>query len=131
MTLALGLLLLAGWPQQSSPPISRGPVIESQLEIPDEIAPAITFYMRCLLASRGIPIGPPGGTHETPVVPVGADCSQQRSEAARRADAMLIARHRSDHDERHSLIERTLTSVETFVASIRAPTPPIEAAGNR
>jgi hypothetical protein len=99
-------------------------VARASVEIPDEIAPAIVPYVRCLMASRGVPIrGPGGGAEEAPAAERGADCTPVRREAARRADAMLVAQRRGTREERAALIERTLAGVESFADASALPTP--------
>ena len=95
--------------------------VVANVTIPDEIAPAIIPYVRCLMASQGIPIRRPGGAAEPPAAAVDANCTPVRQEAARRADAMLVAQHRGRPDERTALIERTLTGVEDFAGASAAP----------
>lgn len=126
----MGLLVLAAV-QAASPPAAMPPVVERavpevRLDIPDEIAPAIVPYMRCLAASRGVPIRAPGhGAVEPPTAAVGADCTPVRAAAARNAETMLAAQHRGTREERAALIERTLAGVDGF-ANMSASAPPSE-----
>jgi hypothetical protein len=123
----IGLLFLAAVQAAAAPPVMERAVPMERLEIPDEIAPAVVPYMRCLLASRGMTIRAPGhGAIQAPTAAVGTDCTPVRATAARNADTMLAAQHRGNPAERTALIERTLASMDRFVDATGGPQSPSE-----
>ena len=107
-------------------PVATTDVPMARLNIPNEIAPAVVPYVGCVLASRGIEVrgSPDGADPRRPSAAIGADCTPQRAEAARRADEMLRSQHRGDRDQRRALIERALADVDAFAAGSAAPAPP-------
>ena len=64
----IGLLFFVAVQASPTPPVMERAVPIASLAIPDEIAPAIVPYIRCLMASRGVPDpGAPGhGAVEPP-----------------------------------------------------------------
>jgi len=117
--------LLAVAAQTGTPPapdvlIERVPL--GTLNIPDEIASAILPYFDCEMASRGVPLGPPGAQTLPPPGRLGADCSEIRARAALRAEAMLRDQRRGTAVERRAFVERVLVNVHSFVA-VAGPPP--------
>lgn len=104
------------------PTISTLPM--GRLDIPDEIAPAVVPYLRCLIASAGVPvytagreslIAPPQGVEK------GSNCETFRTKARRDAHILLRRQGGRDKQQRQVMIEATLTSIDDFQ---RASTPP-------
>lgn len=127
----IGLLLFVTAQATSAPPVMERAVPMERLEIPDEIAPAVVPYMRCLMGSRGVPEGRPGtAAARAPSAAPGTDCTPVRAAAARNAEAMLAAQHRGTPQERTALIERTLGSIDGFATHFAPPASPSEGKPN-
>ena len=116
----IGLLFFAAAQATSAPPVMERAVPMARLDIPDEIAPAVVPYMRCLMGSRGVPEGRPGAARAPSVAP-GTDCAPVRATAARNAEAMLAAQHRGNPQERAAMIERALAGIDGFAAGFTPP----------
>jgi hypothetical protein len=124
-SVAISLVLASAQPGQPKPIVPEDgaqprtilrAVPMGTLDIPDEIAPAVVPYMRCLDASRGMEVRSQGRVLAPPPgISLGSDCSEHRARAARLADEMLRARHRGRRSERRAFIERTLASIDRFV----------------
>jgi hypothetical protein len=102
----------------------RREVPTARLVIPDEIAPAVVPYMRCLDGSLGLQVRSQGRVLPPPHgIALGSDCSGRRAIAARQADEMLRAQHRGGRSQRRAFIERTLASMDDFVGARAHPLP--------
>jgi hypothetical protein len=102
----------------------RRAVPTARLVIPDEIAPAVVPYMRCLDASLGMEVRNQGRVLAPPPgIALGSDCSRYRAIAAGQADDMLRAQHRGRRSERRAFIERTLAGIDAFVGTPAHPRP--------
>lgn len=86
----------------------------ARLTIPDEIAPAVVPYLECLIASKGSALHDSKGNVVTAAVPVGADCSSQRTSAVRNADLMLEQQGHTSGKERDVFIGKVLASIDAF-----------------
>ena len=117
------LLMLAAQPAAAAPETAPPPdsvrvaVVDGRLDIPDEIAAAVVPYMRCLIASSGVPvytegrkalIPPPAGIGK------GSDCSAHRSKAARDADYLLKQAGKGPRSKRALYIDKVLASIDAF-----------------
>ena len=114
--------------QQAAP--ARQPITTFTVEVPlgrtdmmDAIAPAILPYLRCRLASGGVPVFD-GRTNARIAAPQGvgggSDCSAVRATAAREADRMLRTQGTKDAAARRALIEKTLADIDRAAASAPA-----------
>jgi hypothetical protein len=97
-------------------------VPQNSLDIPDEIAPAIVPYFRCLLASAGQTeksggrvVPPPKG------IAKGSDCAAFRKQAARNADRMLRVQGGRSSAERKAFIEKALQEMDAVPLGPPAP----------
>lgn len=127
IALAALLAAQASAPSAPPPPVLRREQAMARLVIPDQIAPAILPYLRCRLDSIGQPVySGTGGPRVQSSVPVGADCSSARTEAARRAEQMLVEQRRGDAAERRAFIERALVDVDTFVSNAQPAMAPAQ-----
>jgi len=86
--------------------------VEQNLNIPDEIAPAMIVYVNCRVSSKGVPIRNERGETLDPVVAAGGDCTAHRKQAADRANSMLRQYTDLPRKERRELIEKTLNSID-------------------
>ena len=94
----------------------------ARLDIPDELAPAIVPYMRCLDTSRGIVTrNEQGIVPPLPDVPVGGDCSVYRQRAQVQGEQLLERQGVPHADERHARVEAVLAELDAFMSSVPAP----------
>ena len=122
--IALAAAVAAAAGHQDAPRTTVQAVPMASLDIPDEIAPAVLPYLNCKLGSAGIELRAPGnGPALPPAAATGADCSRVRQQAADRALRILRDRRQGSADERREFVERTLTSIDSFLA-IPANAPP-------
>lgn len=101
----------------------RLPQVESSLEIPDEIAPAVMPYMLCQVASAGVPMYTEGKKALIPPPPgitKGSDCGAARAKAATDADRMLKRAGRKGKAERGAYVEKVLRDMDEFHAASQA-----------
>ena len=116
------LMLLALQAPAAEPASSPGTVtVEQNLNIPDEIAPAMIIYVNCRVSSHGVPMRNERGETMDAVVPVGGDCTAHRKQAAENADSMLRRYTEQSRKERRELIEKTLNSIDKFTSWSAAP----------
>jgi hypothetical protein len=102
-------------------------VPQKSLDIPDQIAPAVIPYFRCLLASAGqteksdgrVVPPPPGITK-------GSNCTAFREKAARDAERMLRAQGGLSKAARAAFVEKALQDMDDL--GIGAPPPTEEEA---
>lgn len=95
----------------------------SSMQIPDEIAPAVVPYVRCVIASAGVPMYTAGRKALIPPPPgigKGSDCSAIRHKAAQDAEKLLKRSGKMPRRERQAFIERVLSEAGNF----SIPTPP-------
>jgi hypothetical protein len=97
---------------------------ETGMRIPDEIAPAIIPYIRCLVTSEGLPmytegrkqlIPPPSG------VAKGSNCADFRVRARSDAEMLLRRQGKGGKAEREKLIDDTLGQADNFFRSTATP----------
>jgi hypothetical protein len=108
-------------PAPSAPPAMARDVRLVSLDIPDEIAPAIVPYLRCVMASNGVQMRSAASEPQPPAAAVGADCSATRAQSARRGEEMLGAQHRGSLKQRRAFVERALVGVDAFAARSAGP----------
>ncbi len=113
------MLLMA---QATQPPVIPGTVtIEQNLNIPDEIAPAMIPYVNCRVSSRGVPMFDERGEAIKALVPKGGDCTAHRKQAAKNADTMLRRYTNQSRKERRDLIDKTLSAIDQTTTWPSAP----------
>jgi hypothetical protein len=88
--------------------------VTETMSIPDEIAPAIVPYLRCLYASHGVPMGSRDGQLVVPPVAKGASCLVQRRAASDLADQLLIKAGGRTAEERAAFVEAHLKQADAF-----------------
>ena len=92
------------------------------LDIPDELAPAIVPYSRCLHTSRGIVVrNEQGVVPPLPDVPLGGDCTAYRQRARVQGEQLLERQGVRSADERHARVEAVLAELDAFMSSVPAP----------
>jgi hypothetical protein len=115
------MLLAVQAPAAQQPTTSGTVTVEQNLNIPDEIAPAMIVYVNCRVSSQGVPIRNERGEIIDAVVQAGGDCTAHRKQAAGRADSMLRKYTDRSRKERRDLIESTLNSIDKFTSWRAAP----------
>lgn len=102
-------------PAPDAPQTTTTSVMIGRLDIPDELAPAVIPYLRCLNASNGMEVRSNGGVVAPPPgIEEGSDCSAFRRRAAAQGDALLRRRGISSASERQRRVEATLVSIDGF-----------------
>jgi hypothetical protein len=121
--IAVGLIMLFAiqTPAAQQPAAPGTVTVEQNLNIPDEIAPAIIPYVNCRVSSQGVPMRNERGETLDAVVPPGGDCTPHRKQAAARANAMLKQYTDLSRMKRRDLIENTLNSIDKFTSWRTAP----------
>ncbi len=115
------MLLIVQASVAQQPSTSGTVTVEQNLNIPDEIAPAMIPYVNCRVSSRGVPMFNERGEAIKALVPEGGDCAGHRRQAAKSADFMLRRYTNHSRKERRDLIERTLISIEKSTSWPTAP----------
>ena len=126
----LGLLLLLGAQDVPAATITRER--SKSVTIPDEIAPAVFPYLRCLsdgfnAESKKHGAVLDGGALKSANVAARSGCAKERVEAKTQAEQLLKKQGSAPAADRAKLIEDALTGVEGIFEDTNPPAP---ASGN-
>lgn len=95
-------------------PLSREPTLHT----PEVIAPAVLPYLACLYAERGLPLLRGADGKQVPYDKSANGCSGARAHALAEADKLLQGKPTPDGTSAGDFIERTLSDMDAYVASL-------------
>ena len=97
------------------------------LDIPDEIAPAVTPYFMCLMNGINNAAREAGGLEqsefEASAITVRSNCSDEREAASEKGLQMLKQQGFGSEDRQRALVEETLISIEGQLQWMGPPAP--------
>ena len=107
-------LLAFGGAAAFAQPLSREPTLHT----PEVIAPAVLPYLACLYAERGLPLLRGADGKQVSYDKSTSDCSGARAHATADARKLLQGKPTPDGASADDFIERTLTDMDAYVASL-------------